>query len=954
MEEELYRFLLVRPADAVDLQTKSSDVLDLSSTGPFATSLAAATAQSQRATLAKTFTESSQFVRSPRQLPFGAALVRIADHFRETPLADAVDFKNVRASVAAILSSEHIADAPSDPNDTAAWTALTASASWRQARRNLRDSIVAIRESGLRSRDLLALVDSLRAMTLVDALAASTANIRAGAMINATLYLPAIRAADAPPAVDAAPVPHDPSAGAQQATHVSKAVEELLRVPLTTLALKTQESADAPAFARAPSAPVTPATGVTARPQTTVQLSARSTTTAMLSSQSFARLSSDTRAAIASLQIDPLQEPIDSLVTLLRSQVRDSELTPYSGGTNFGGTVLPHPVSAGLAAAGAPTSFVSKVPTTSGHVSPAGIGDLLVVKQQLKRYEGGDIAHIENVLQGETKGREHKRRRVVETIAVRDTETEVSEERETQSTGRFELRDEVQKQVQEEFGASAGLKVSASYGPTVSVEANGQFSYKNAKSESQHHASQISKELVDKATTKYSEKVREQFTQRLVEEVEELNRHGIDATGAGHHIIGVYQWVNKVYEAQLFNYGKRTMYEFMVPEPAAFYIWSLQQATTQAGAIPVPPPFTISPAEITEANYRPLIVQFDAKDVPPPPEPFVTVSIHKSGGPNPDTGPFVGSEVAQLPAGYEYLTSSIASYRVGSDVDENEKPIGWLQVSVSGAYHSPGTLPIAYAANSLQGWSFYVHVLCRRTWSAYDGWRQKVWDALHQGHQQQVAAYEDKLQAAQASTDTSVKIRGRNPLSNRELERVELKKSCVSLLTGTAPLWLSAIYNSKSGPLPSVLSQEQGAYVRFIEEAFEWEQMTYLFYPYFWARAAKWLELLGVQDPDPLFQDFLTSGYARVLVPVRPNFEPAVEHFRQTGQVWSGGKLPDITDPDYLPLALELKEKQGAPGDEVPVGDPWDVVVPTQLVRLRPDGSLPQWKKQADGSWQET
>jgi hypothetical protein len=37
-----------------------------------------------------------------------------------------------------------------------------------------------------------------------------------------------------------------------------------------------------------------------------------------------------------------------------------------------------------------------------------------------------------------------------------------------------------------------------------------------------------------------------------------------------------------------------------------------------------------------------------------------------------------------------------------------------------------------------------------------------------------------------------------------------------------------------------------------------------------------------------------------------------------------------------------------APGSEVPVGDPWEVVLPTTLVKLRSDGKLPEWMKVPD------
>ena len=64
-----------------------------------------------------------------------------------------------------------------------------------------------------------------------------------------------------------------------------------------------------------------------------------------------------------------------------------------------------------------------------------------------------------------------------------------------------------------------------------------------------------------------------------------------------------------------------------------------------------------------------------------------------------------------------------------------------------------------------------------------------------------------------------------------------------------------------------------------------------------------------------------------------------------------GGPLPTISDPTYLPIAEEIAERSGKPMGEIPQGDPWDVTVPTALVKLRKDDNLPTWQKQSDGTW---
>jgi hypothetical protein len=72
-----------------------------------------------------------------------------------------------------------------------------------------------------------------------------------------------------------------------------------------------------------------------------------------------------------------------------------------------------------------------------------------------------------------------------------------------------------------------------------------------------------------------------------------------------------------------------------------------------------------------------------------------------------------------------------------------------------------------------------------------------------------------------------------------------------------------------------------------------------------------------------------------------------------TGETWNGGELPQVNSELYVRIVEEIRSQTGAPGDEVPQGDPWEVVLPTALVYLRNDSSLPKWKKNEDGEWVE-
>ena len=71
---------------------------------------------------------------------------------------------------------------------------------------------------------------------------------------------------------------------------------------------------------------------------------------------------------------------------------------------------------------------------------------------------------------------------------------------------------------------------------------------------------------------KFRRKLRKVQVSKLINELEERNKHAIDNTKQGaDHRAGIYYWVNKVTHAQVFNHGKHLMFDVIVPEPAATF-----------------------------------------------------------------------------------------------------------------------------------------------------------------------------------------------------------------------------------------------------------------------------------------------------------------------------------------------------------------------------------------------
>jgi hypothetical protein len=193
---------------------------------------------------------------------------------------------------------------------------------------------------------------------------------------------------------------------------------------------------------------------------------------------------------------------------------------------------------------------------------PIGVGDLQVVRQQLIGYAPAEISHIENVLEGELLRRSTRREEMNELTVTEETTTTQSEERDQQSTSRNDLSTEAQKESGQQTVSVKDQTTSTEYGKLV----------ENSKT---NYAQSVTNRAVNTLTQMVKvqrvQRERKSFTERAMHELD--NRK----TGAT-KVRGIYQWVDKKYKARILNYGKRLLYDVVVPEPAAFLIDSLKKA----------------------------------------------------------------------------------------------------------------------------------------------------------------------------------------------------------------------------------------------------------------------------------------------------------------------------------------------------------------------------------------
>lgn len=587
-------------------------------------------------------------------------------------------------------------------------------------------------------------------------------------------------------------------------------------------------------------------------------------------------------------------------------------------------------------------------------IRPVGYGNLQVVRQRLRGYEAGEVSHIENVLPHETFTRSTERTELWETVQTDEDIRTQHAERDQQTTDRSELASQTQREAGNQTNTSGPGMSSSEYGKLV-----------------ENKKSNYAQEVVSRSMAAITQQVRSQRVARESRTFVERVEHSLENPGA-EPMSGVYQWVDKRYDVRVLNRGRRLLYDVVVPEPAALLTQALTDSVQpESFQLVKPLPPDVDPASLSRSNYQWYAARYGVTDsVSPPPAVFdrtvnFVTSLAGSVGVDAYAASFdlaqQGVTSIRVPEGYKAVRGYVQ--RVNGAFS-GQHPERWLEVFV-GENHfqrfstgdglnrsfrmsgETGDVPVTYRTFEPGIYvSFAIGVICQRTDEAFAAWQLRTHATIVAGYQRQLAEYEDRLARYVAAARARLAAAG-GYSHDPGLVTDELKRAVVFLLLGEQPT--SLLPTPVPAPTPSspglpdpVAVTDWGAMVAFFERAFEWENLMHACYPYFWARRQRWSEMVLVQDADPQFEEFLKAGAARVVVPVRPGFEGAVVHFQETGEVWMGEEVPDMFGANYVSIIKEVKGADLAPADEVLVAE-WSVVLPTTLVVLRTDSSLPTW-----------
>jgi len=613
-------------------------------------------------------------------------------------------------------------------------------------------------------------------------------------------------------------------------------------------------------------------------------------------------------------------------------------------------------------------------------VIPYAIGDLQTVQYRLRRYQLGEVSHIENVLRGECKEVTKKRFMQLKESEVlgQNIQDERGVEIENSDT---DFLNEVNRTLNQRTTATKIEGYTTDYGvdndKKVTVDGKWNVVEEPAGGYFEDRTG-FAKDVISHTVSRISQKVNLMRMKSSLSESEEKIMHRFDNTGGEDNILGVYRWLNKVYSLRTVNRGNRLVLELWIEKPAASFL----KNGCQCHEIRLEKP--VSPAELglkdfkgvsdNENNnengcyYLDLLARYDVPELlPPPPQSKVVTAVLES------VKPFCALN-CEIPNGYEAKTVWVYT----SFKDDNSKVK--VIVGNSGDIYSASDIPITVelkppnlgqtipisivwlgseaskkdndqektseeGANGCDQTNYYlanVEIECKRADTLFREWQLLVFQKIMQGYSRRKAEYYQQIEQQKN------KILPPSPHSSRVVEKHELKKGAFSLL------WNICYENVEKRNVGEKQAtghmMDKPEYFQFFRNSLEWEEMTYYIHPA-WDDKENNNVFLNTEIGEILrdeyfeqsdFLNFLKASSARILLPVKPEFTFKFLYFLSSGFVWPGAdSLVPVTSLHLSPVN-EIKALWECKDERKVMENSWEIILPTPMVVLQADSRLPE------------
>jgi hypothetical protein len=518
---------------------------------------------------------------------------------------------------------------------------------------------------------------------------------------------------------------------------------------------------------------------------------------------------------------------------------------------------------------------------------PFQIADLKVVEIETVGYLPKEIAHIHNVQGNEKHTKSTRRLKRIETFDSFISENEIIKETDTQSTEKFSIEREAAQVREEENSVNVNASLSASYGVARATLDAG---FQNTQSQQTANATSeaYAKEVVQKVIDRVSNKVRTERSLKTIEEFEENVEHIIDNTNSTEPKSYVYRWLSKIVKGTLKNYGKRLIFQIDLAHPSHYYLHRIKNSPVEEVSYPLDP--RIAKIKNNIINSKDGIKLFDhlnrnnyqefadiyKVNLPFPKERELLIGKAFCGKDG-----LIEKEIMEIEKGYcavqvravdlrdDWNADSQVGYFVGTEGQFNGpgQQHMWGGARAFGLNRSTKNIAISVFFKGSHYSILNLEIKLELTNEGELAWKQECYKLLIEGYNILKEAADIKMNS------WSVKDIDMNPAKKKELIASELKRDALKKILDCNVAGLNFAVND-SYKIGDEYDQNccvdafNAEKVRFIENCFDFKNMTYEFFPYFYGNKNNWEAQLKLNDEDPHFEAFLKASYASIQIPV--------------------------------------------------------------------------------------
>ncbi len=421
-------------------------------------------------------------------------------------------------------------------------------------------------------------------------------------------------------------------------------------------------------------------------------------------------------------------------------------------------------------------------------VNRIGVIDYRKVEQELCCYIPGEVSHIENIMAKEYKDRSTRSLSRVEQSTTLTSEQEAETSTDTTSTERNEMSSEMAKIIDKDRSTDLGFTANANGGKEGAYQwaasGSADFSFGQSTSNSNTVARTQAKELTQRALERVVQKVSSSRTSKMLREFEDSSTHGFDNRKGNTHITGIYRWVDKVYKNRIVNYGKRLIYEFMIPEPSRWYKEAIivekeesdsSNTNGNNGSVLLKPTHpkdnNIGSADsISRENFSQLGSLYGVQLTSPMDKNVSVADSHSAATGNDDKNhAYNDYPLVSIPDGYvcvritgsvngEYLSKSspYANLKVGAGPKLFNKNFGDGKGNFTDSFDYTGlsvspSIKVTMNTYKIVNVTVALNFICEWSSERYKQWQQDAYSTIMDAYNQQLAEYNAALSDAQAA-----------------------------------------------------------------------------------------------------------------------------------------------------------------------------------------------------------